>query len=358
MLAGALLPPMGFADGKKAPEVSVVIPIYNRAAYLPRALDSVLAQDFTDFEVICVDDGSTDGSLGVLRKYAAQDPRIIILENGINRGTLYTRLRGILHSNGKYIMTLDPDDEFLPGIIGEAHKVATESGADIVHFNAKTVDARSKEGRIPRKKRPIFRMLEGQDAADFFVNGRNVWLWDKMFAREPLVAAARYLFPLAEQNHVIYGEDIITLAFAAENIRRYVGIKAFGCAHYTATGVTSGIRRDAPRVMRMISDHRLVFLKMIIGMIELGDSIHAERLLRRFRAPFYEHIATLPPSEGIDLFSKYIAPMSPQMQREVARKMRCASPGWRRDIAQLARAVRKSIKADTTASSRLSQHKP
>jgi hypothetical protein len=121
MLAGVLLSPTCFADGKKAPEVSVVIPIYNRAAYLPRALDSVLAQDFTDFEVVCVDDGSTDGSLKILKKYAAKDSRFLVLENGINRGTLYTRLRGILHSKGKYIMTLDPDDEFPPGIISEVH---------------------------------------------------------------------------------------------------------------------------------------------------------------------------------------------------------------------------------------------
>jgi glycosyltransferase involved in cell wall biosynthesis len=152
---------MCFADGERTPEVSVVIPIYNREAYLRRALDSVLAQDFVNFEVICVDDGSTDGSLEILKKYAARDPRVIILENVVNRGILYTRLRGILSAKGAYIMTLDSDDEFLPGIIGKAHKVATESGADIVHFNAKLITERGTERRVPWKKRPILRVLEG-----------------------------------------------------------------------------------------------------------------------------------------------------------------------------------------------------
>jgi glycosyltransferase involved in cell wall biosynthesis len=327
------------------PEVSVVIPVYNGEAYLARALDSVLNQNFRDLEIICVDDGSTDGALEILKKYAARDPRIVVLENVINRGTLYTRLRGILHSKGAYIMTLDPDDEFLPEIIEKAHKVATAHDADIVHFNAKYVTECGAGKRMCRKKGPIFRTLDGPSASDVFVDGHNVHVWDKMFAREPLVAAARYLFPWARRNHIIYGEDTITLAFTAKNIRRYVGIEIFGCTHYISTGVMWKARQNASKFMRQLSDQRLAYLKMVVGMIELGDSAHAARLLHRFHAPFYEYIAILPLQDGIDLFSKYIEPMSLKTRLKAARKMRCASPQWCREISQLARIARNGIQA-------------
>jgi hypothetical protein len=170
-----------------------------------------------------------------------------------------------------------------------------------------------------------------------------------MFAREPLIAAARYLFPWAAQNHITYDEDTMTLAFTARNVRKYIGIEPFGYAHYTSTGVTWKVRRDALKSMRQLSAHRRVYLKMAVGMIELGDSTYAERLLNRFSAPFYEHIATLPLLEGVDLFSKYIESMPPKMRLVIARQIRCASPWWRREIAQLARAAWKSIRAGENA---------
>lgn len=235
----ALFSPACFADGKVAPEVSVVIPVYNTEAYVARALDSVLRQSFTDLEIICVDDGSTDGSLEILKNYASKDPRIIVLENVVNRGALYTRLRGILHSRGKYIMTIDSDDEFSPKIIEKAHKIATKYDADIVHFGTKSIGIRGEERPICRKSRPMLRVIDdGQNIFDIFVGGRNFYyVWDKMFARKSIIAAAQYLFPWAEQNHITYNEDIIVSVFIIRNAKKYIGIKAIGYHHYESIGV-------------------------------------------------------------------------------------------------------------------------
>lgn len=347
MLA-TLFPVMCFAaDPEKVPEVSVVIPIYNGKAYLARALDSVCNQSFTDLEIICVDDGSTDGSLEILRQYAARDPRIVVLENVVNRGILYTRLRGFLRAKGNYIMTLDCDDEFFPKIIEKAHEVATQYDADVVHFNTKLVNDRGREMRMHRKKRPILHISDDQRMTDIFLNSRNVFLWDKMFARDPLVATAQYLFPWANQNHIVYSEDSVVLAFTARNIKKYIGIETLGCIHNTSSGVTARVRQNALKSLRISSDHRRVYLKMVLDTIELGDPAYAARLLHRFPAPFYEHIATLPLREGVDLFSKYIGPMPPKMRLKAAHKMRCTSPLWRRNIRRLARAVRNEIRAGT-----------
>jgi glycosyltransferase involved in cell wall biosynthesis len=95
------------------PRVSVVIPAYNRADLLPRAVDSALAQTVDDIEVIVVDDGSTDDTLAVLERY--DDDRLCVLEHGTNRGVSAARNTGIESAAGEYVAFLDSDDYWRPG---------------------------------------------------------------------------------------------------------------------------------------------------------------------------------------------------------------------------------------------------
>ena len=88
---------------------SVVIPLYNKAEYIERTLKSVLTQSFQNFEVIVVDDGSTDDSLRAARQAASGKVRIIAQKN---QGTAVARNTGIEHAAGEYIAFLDADDEW------------------------------------------------------------------------------------------------------------------------------------------------------------------------------------------------------------------------------------------------------
>jgi glycosyltransferase involved in cell wall biosynthesis len=97
------------------PKVSVFIPIYNRERYLCVAVNSILAQSFTDFELVLVDDGSTDGSLALLERYAANDRRVRVASNGANLGIPRTRNRGLDLARGEYLALLDSDDYAYPG---------------------------------------------------------------------------------------------------------------------------------------------------------------------------------------------------------------------------------------------------
>lgn len=97
----------------KRPAVSVLIPTYNRAHLLPRTLQSVLAQTFDDFEVLIIDDASTDQTPSVVARHA-EDPRVRYLRQKVNRGVGAARNRGLREARGELIAFLDSDDEWFP----------------------------------------------------------------------------------------------------------------------------------------------------------------------------------------------------------------------------------------------------
>lgn len=92
-------------------KISVIVPIYNAKAYLEECFESLLAQTLKEIEIICINDGSTDDSLSVIRKYAKLDSRIVLI-NQENKGVGEARNVGIKNAKGDFIAFLDPDDTF------------------------------------------------------------------------------------------------------------------------------------------------------------------------------------------------------------------------------------------------------
>jgi len=95
-----------------SPRITVLMPVFNGERYLAEAIDSVLAQTFNDFELLILDDGSTDGSRAIAK--ACPDPRIRLVCNDGNRGLIYSLNRGIALATGEYIARMDADDICLP----------------------------------------------------------------------------------------------------------------------------------------------------------------------------------------------------------------------------------------------------
>ena len=89
--------------------ISIVVPVYNVEKYLPQCLDSLIGQTYQDLEIICVNDGSTDGSFKILKQYAEKDQRVRIL-NRENRGVSESRNEGIHYVKGDWLMFVDSDD--------------------------------------------------------------------------------------------------------------------------------------------------------------------------------------------------------------------------------------------------------
>ena len=109
--------------------VSIIIPVYNVGRFLSHCLDSVLLQTFVDFECICIDDGSTDGSGVLLDDYAGKDERIIVV-HAVNSGVAAARNRGLDIAKGEFVVFLDADDALTPRFL-ESGVAVMDSDSDI-----------------------------------------------------------------------------------------------------------------------------------------------------------------------------------------------------------------------------------
>ena len=141
-----------------APKVTVLMPVYNGERYVGEAIESILAQTFTDFELLIVDDGSTDRTLSILREYARQDRRVVVLQNGSNLGLVPTLNRGLSATRGEYIARMDADDVSLPERLArqvaymDQHPEVGVLGTNIVYIDA---EGRLLNGGRPKARRPM-----------------------------------------------------------------------------------------------------------------------------------------------------------------------------------------------------------
>jgi len=120
-----------------SPQVSIVTPCLDAGAFLSEAVESVLAQTYPNWEMIIVDDGSTDLSLAIAQDYARREPariRVLRHENGASRGKVASRNRGIEHARGRFLALLDADDVYLPGKLARQVAIAqAHPGAALVY---------------------------------------------------------------------------------------------------------------------------------------------------------------------------------------------------------------------------------
>ena len=113
------------------PKISIIVPVYNVAPYLRQCLDSLVGQTYRNIEIICIDDGSTDGSGEMLNQYAESDARISVFHIE-NAGVSSARNKAILYASGKYVMYVDGDDWIDVCTCEKAAFKAEECAADLV----------------------------------------------------------------------------------------------------------------------------------------------------------------------------------------------------------------------------------
>lgn len=125
-------------------KVSVIVPVYNVEIYLKECLDSLLNQTIKEYEIICVDDGSTDSSMDILKEYASKDKRITVLSQQ-NQYAGIARNKGLATAKGEYVIFLDSDDFFDDTLLEKVYNQGAKTNADVVLFGARQYDTIKKE---------------------------------------------------------------------------------------------------------------------------------------------------------------------------------------------------------------------
>ena len=119
--------------------ISIIVPIYNTGNNLRECLDSILAQTFTNWEAILVDDGSTDSTGKIIDEYTEKDSRFIAIHKQ-NQGTLLARKVGLENSKGEFIANIDHDDKYHPQFLEKMYAKITETNADFVYCKCQVTD--------------------------------------------------------------------------------------------------------------------------------------------------------------------------------------------------------------------------
>ncbi len=179
--------------------VSVIVPVYQVEAYLAKCLDSILAQTFTDFELILVDDGTRDDCPRIMTRYAAMDARIrcIHKENG---GLSSARNAGLDIARGEYIAFVDSDDTVEPTMLADAVAAAQRTGAQLVIYNYRLVTEDGvQDVCLPMKDETLD--IDQMGLANYFyrywmpyVHGQEAWC--RLYRRD-----------IIEQNHLRYAPN-------------------------------------------------------------------------------------------------------------------------------------------------------
>lgn len=193
-------------------KVSIVIPVFNAEKYIEKALKSLIDQSYGDFEILCVDDGSTDRSLYILREYESRDDRIHVFENHVkSTGAALARNMGLDKAVGKYLLFLDADDWFEPDLLKKTVERAEKTCAQIVIYDLWKYD--EKTGKIEKNTlnyfntklipdKMVFSYKDVQDRQLFYI--KNGVAWNMLVQKEFVEKRQIRFFP------ALYDDDVFT----------------------------------------------------------------------------------------------------------------------------------------------------
>lgn len=214
--------------------ISVILPTYDRGATIPRAIDSVLAQSYSDWELVIVDDGSTDETQAVLAGY--EDPRIRVVRHDRNKGVTAAENTGFDSMRGDYFTMLGSDDEMLPDALETLAATVTETGASAITCNC--IDSRTGEFTGHGWKTEGWKQaadlaqvsgehwgltkssLLGDTRFDERLPGYEGVLWTKITHR----AGRRYYLHRALRIYHTEGEDRVTVLAGGRSLAAQLGI--------------------------------------------------------------------------------------------------------------------------------------
>lgn len=188
-----------FEYEKKQPCVSVVVPVYNCEKYLDDCINSIRYQSLENIEIICVNDGSKDNSLKILKNHASKDSRIKVIDKE-NSGVSKTRQAGLNVATGEYVAFVDSDDKISSKAYETAYSKAKKENADIVCFGwknfASTHNAVFRNNYSPKEK--IYDVSKDKNAWKKAKRKReSIYIWNKLYKRS-----------LIQENNISFNSEL------------------------------------------------------------------------------------------------------------------------------------------------------
>lgn len=197
------------------PAISVIVPVYNTSKYLTQCLDSILFQSLNNIEVICIDDGSTDESIEILREYASKDTRIQIYHQE-NKGGGSARNLGISHARGKYLLFLDSDDFFEDLFFETLYSVAEKYESDITICEYKLYDNKTGDIdthiSISELHPPKHSLFKYTDNNKYIFHSVPLVVWNRLYNREFIIKSGLRFQEILHFNDVFFCQISLVLA--------------------------------------------------------------------------------------------------------------------------------------------------
>lgn len=250
---------------KETPLVSIIVPVYNAAAYLPRCLDSIRRQTWTAVEVWLVNDGSTDASLALCREAAEADARFHVLDKP-NSGASDSRNAGLNRAAGKYLQFVDSDDYLAPNATETLVHTAESTGADLIvaHFYRDFEDRQVHQGHI-RDRRVMTRAEYAEEMVKAPSNFYYGVLWNKLYRRN-IVEANQIRF----QRELSWCEDFLFNLEYMKYIRLAAAIPE-PVYHYVRRENSLVMTESTPRKALRIKRETFSYYKRLYQQLDLYE---------------------------------------------------------------------------------------
>jgi hypothetical protein len=249
--------------------VSVVVPVYNKEKYLEECVSSLTNQTLKDIEILCVDDGSTDGSLSLLEAFQSRDRRIRVIRHHRNQGTMAARRSALSEATGDFLASVDADDVADPEMLGKLHAAAVNAGADFVQCNGHLVDP---EQTLPPAFAVAFNQyLQKGASAEFsgpgifarYTSPIRVNLCLSLFSRDVYQA----VMPFLQGDLPRRGDDNLLTFMFMYFCRKYVFVDE-ALYGYRANETSSNLRCVSPELARSQIHGRAEALRFAKGFAE------------------------------------------------------------------------------------------
>lgn len=208
----------------KSPLISIIIPVYNAESYIKKCIDSILSQKYNNFEIIIVDDGSTDSSLSIIKKYETKNIKIVSKQN---EGVSIARNTGLEKATGKYVFFVDSDDYLEKDCLESAIKYMLDKNLDILKFSyVKELNKYKRQNKFTVPTNKVYQQTNYKQLYKYILSTNDFCnIWNCIMKKE-------ILKDIKFDTKITFGEDFIFFVEAFLKSKRIMFINEV-FYHYT-----------------------------------------------------------------------------------------------------------------------------